>query len=332
MKRPRIAKMLLYAAILLLVLSIVLAVVSLFPIDTGGNQSYVLINDTFRLSPNEIYREGLGSFHGGEKISLLVQCPTAFQKNFSIITYNGLRYSNFSQSDIAYSFTAGADYYEAVFFSESPNAGMVHFQVSVQEPKAVFPYSWLTEVSKIMFLLSLGLVILVMLKIVFSNSSKFTLNMSNLPSLSEKNRRCILVLLLLSLVFWLLLLAVNANPLATFENWYTDHARDSYVSSLFLKNGFSVFDEPLGKLASLDNSYYKFVTWPEMPHLYPLGSIFLFLPFGVLLQNGFDAILVYKIEIAIFLVFAHICLYFFLKNFLKKDLVWLLKALGVYII
>jgi hypothetical protein len=240
-----------------------------------------------------------------------------------------LRYSNFSQSDIAYSFTAGADYYEAVFFSESPNAGMVHFQVSVQEPKAVFPYSWLTEVSKIMFLLSLGLVILVMLKIVFSN---FKSNTFSLPSLSEKNGRYLLVLLLLSLVFWLLLLAVNANPLATFENWYTDHARDSYVSSLFLKNGFSVFDEPLGKLASLDNSYYKFVTWPEMPHLYPLGSIFLFLPFGVLLQNGFDAILVYKIEIAIFLVFAHICLYFFLKNFLKKDLVWLLKALGVYII
>jgi len=82
MKRPRIAKILLYAAILLLVLSIILAVVSLFPIDTGGNQSYVLINDTFRLSPNEIYREGLGSFHGGEKISLLVQCPTAFQKIF----------------------------------------------------------------------------------------------------------------------------------------------------------------------------------------------------------------------------------------------------------
>jgi hypothetical protein len=331
-KRLGTAKTLLFATILLLVLSIVLAVVSLFPINTGGNQSYVLINDTFRLSPNEIYREGLGSFHGGEKISLLVQCPTAFQKNFSIITYNGLRYSNFSQSDIAYSFTAGADYYEAVFFSESPNAGMVHFQVSVQEPKAVFPYSWLTEASKIMFLLSLGLAMLVMLKLVFSNSSKFTLNMSNLPSLSEKNGRYLLVLLLLSLVFWLLLLAVNANPLATFENWYTDHARDSYVSSLFLKNGFSVFDEPLGKLASLGNSYFKFVTWPEMPHLYPLGSIFLFLPFGVLLQNGFDAILVYKIEIAIFLVFAHICLYFFLKNFLKKDLVWLLKALGVYII
>jgi hypothetical protein len=331
-KRLGTAKTLLFATILLLVLSIVLAVVSLFPIDTGGNQSYVLINDTFRLSPNEIYRAGLGSFHGGEKISLLVQCPTAFQKNFSIITYNGLRYSNFSQSDIAYSFTAGADYYEAVFFSESPNAGMVHFQVSVQEPKILFPYSWLTEPSKILFLLSLGLAMLVMLKIVFSNSSKFKPNTFSMPSLSKKNRRILLILLLLSLAFWFFLLAVNSNPLATFENWYTDNARDSYVSSLFLKNGFSVFDQPLGKLASLDNSYYKFVTWPEMPHLYPLGSIFLLLPFGVLLQNGFDAILVYKIEIAIFLVFAHICLYFFLKNFLKKDLVWLLKALGVYII
>jgi len=331
-KRLGTAKTLLFATILLLVLSIVLAVVSLFPINTGGNQSYVLINDTFRLSPNEIYREGLGSFHGGEKISLLVQCPTAFQKNFSIITYNGLRYSNFSQSDIAYSFTAGADYYEAVFFSESPNAGMVHFQVSVQEPKILFPYSWLTEPSKILFLLSLGLAMLVMLKIVFSNSSKFKPNTFSMPSLSKKNRRILLILLLLSLAFWFFLLAVNSNPLATFENWYTDNARDSYVSSLFLKNGFSVFDQPLGKLASLDNSYYKFVTWPEMPHLYPLGSIFLLLPFGVLLQNGFDAILVYKIEIAIFLVFAHICLYFFLKNFLKKDLVWLLKALGVYII
>jgi hypothetical protein len=55
-----------------------------------------------------------------------------------------------------------------------------------------------------------------------------------------------------------------------------------------------------------------------MPHLYPLGSIFFFLPFGNLLQNGFDTILVYKIEIAIFLVFAHICVYFSSK-FLKED-------------
>lgn len=94
-----------------------------------------------------------------------------------------------------------------------------------------------------------------------------------------------------------------------------------------------------------------------MPHLYPLGSILLFAPFGVLLQSGFAPILIYKIEIAIFLIFAHICLYFFLNNFLKKNIdsslisaitsfksskinqktmekyyVWLLKGIGLYII
>ena len=137
---------------------------------------------------------------------------------------------------------------------------------------------------------------------------------------------------MLSLVLWLSLLAVNSNPLATFENWYTDHVRHAYVSSLFLKDGLSVFNQPLGTLASQDNSHFMFVTWPEMPHLYPLGSILLFLPFGALLQNGFDPVLVYKLEIALFLVFAHICLYFFLKVFLKKNMHLFWKLAGVYII
>ncbi len=110
------------------------------------------------------------------------------------------------------------------------------------------------------------------------------------------------------------------SPYASFENWYTDHPRHSYTASLFLKDGFAVFNQPLGKLASQDNSPYIFVTWPEMPHLYPLGSILLFLPFGVLLQNGVDALLVYKLEISLFLVFAHVCLFFFLSRYWKQDL------------
>ena len=69
-----------------------------------------------------------------------------------------------------------------------------------------------------------------------------------------------------------------------------------------------------------------------MPHLYPLGSIFLFLPFGALIQNGFNANLTFKIEIATFLLFATICIYFFLKYFLRKDQALLLKLIGVYII
>ena len=202
MKRHGTAKIILFVAILLLVLSIVLAVVSLFPVATGEDQSSVLIDDSFQLSQNEIRRQGLGSFHGGENISLIVQCPTAFQKNFSIVTYNGLRFSNFTSLDIAYSFTVGADYYEAIFFSDSPNAGMVHFEMTAQEPKVIFPFSWLAAYAKILFLASLGLAMLVVLKLVFSKSTKIVANNPSLPSLSQTNRRRILALLLLSLVFW----------------------------------------------------------------------------------------------------------------------------------
>jgi hypothetical protein len=331
MKRLKTANTFLFITILLLVLSLVLAVVSLFPVATGNRESSIIINDHFNLTQNEIRRQGLGSFHGGENISLLVESPTAFLKNFSIITYNGLRYSNFTSLDVAYTFTAGADYYEAVFFSNASNAGTVHFEVTVEQPKLLFPFSWLTAPAKILFLVSLGAVMLVLLKLVFTTQAKSIESHSSLSSLNPTNRR-ILALLLISLVFWFSLLAVNSNSLASFENWYTDHARDPYVSSLFLKDGFSVFAVHLGQLASQDNSYFKFVTWPEMPHLYPLGSILLFLPFGVLLQNGVDPTLVYKLEIALFLVFAHACLYFFLTRYCKKDMHMLLKLVGVYII
>ena len=100
----------------------------------------------------------------------------------------------------------------------------------------------------------------------------------------------------------------------------------------FLKDGLSVFSQPLSKLASVDTTSHNFVTWPEMPHLYPLGSILLFLPFGILLQNGLDSALIYKVEIAIFLVFATVCVYYFLRDLFKKDMALLLKLIGVYII
>ena len=153
-----------------------------------------------------------------------------------------------------------------------------------------------------------------------------------LRTISKTFRNRLLTLVLLSLVLWLILLTVNSSPLGTFNNWYTDHARDDYVSSLFLKDGLSVFSQSLGSLANQDASHFMFVTWPQMPHLYPLGSIFLFLPFGALLQSGVDSVSVYKLEIALFLVFAHICLFLFLKDFVKKDLNAFWKIAGLYII
>ena len=319
MERYGRTKLALFVALIVLTLSVVLAVVSLFPTYTGNTQSRVLVNSTFTLSPNEIYRQGLGSFRGGENISVLIQSPTIFVRNFSILTYNGSHYTVSSSSDIAYTFKAGADYYDAVFTSVSSSAGEIHFQTSVQQPQATFSYSWLNEPAKTLFILSSTAVIVVILKIVFSNFYSFNTSKPALPTVSKKIQRYILLLAAVSLVIWLVILAVNSSPLATFENWYTDNARHSYTATLFLKDSFSVFNAPLGNLANTDNSLFKYVTWPQMPHLYPLGSIILFLPFGVLIQNGVATEIVYKLEIALFLVFANICLYFFLTRYVKKD-------------
>jgi hypothetical protein len=333
MKRPR-SKTILFAAITVLALSVVLGIISLFP---GSSQSYIS-NSTFTLSPNETYIQGLGSFHGGENVTIFVQSSTAFQKSFSIIdpvinyvlTVNSVGYSITTDSNVTHSFVAEPNYYEAVLVSESSNPGVINLRVSVQEPNVKLPYSWLNDGSKILFFASLALAMIITLRMAISAEVKP--NKVSLPSLSKKNRRILIILLLISLVVWLSILAVTTNPLAAFENWYTDNARDSYVSSLFLKDGFSVFSQPLGKLANLDNSPYKYVTWPEMPQLYPLGSILLFIPFGVLLQNGFNSTLIYKAEIVIFLVFATVCVYFFLKNFMQKNMALILRLFGVYII
>ncbi|MCW3995639.1 MAG: hypothetical protein NWE98_05765 [Candidatus Bathyarchaeota archaeon] len=314
-----------------LVLSLTLAVISLYPVATGEQQSRVIIDASFTLHPNETRRQGLGSFHGGENIFLNVHSSDTFVKNFSILTYNGLRYANYTDKDIAFNFTAGADYYESVFFSNATNTGTVHFTVSVEQPEVFLPYSWLNLPAKILFFVSLGAVCIFILKFIFSKQANEPFRLT-LPPLGRTGRRRLIALLLLSLVFWVSLLAVNSHPLATFENWYTDHARHAYVSSLFLKDGLNVFSDPLDALASRDQSGFMFVTWPEMPHLYPLGSLVLFLPFGILLQNGFGSVLTYKLMIVVFLVFAHACLFLFLNRYWKKDMHTFLKLLGIYII
>jgi hypothetical protein len=331
MKRIASVNVFIAIAMVLLVLSVAISVVSLFPSATGDNETRVVIDDSFRLTPLETWRQGLGSFRGGENISVLVHGAANCPVNFSMTSYNGTSYSQVSTADIKYSFTAEPDYYEAVFVG-SKVANDIHFTVSVQEPKVLFPFSWLSTPAKILFFLSFGSVMLLLLKTVYNDSSTFTANQHAASLLSRKNRQLLLILLLVSLALWLILLAVNTNPMATFENWYTDNARNPYSATLFTKVGFSIFKTPLGNLASTDSSAYKFVTWPEMPHLYPVGSVLLFLPFGLLLQNGVNQVFVFKMEIALFLLFSHVGVYFFLKRFWKQTMNLPLKLLGVYII
>ena len=245
-------------------LSIVLSIGSLFP-GSSGTQSKILINDTFSLGPNETYTQGLGSFQNGENMSLIVQYPTGFQENL----FFSLKFpsaTDFVKTDTGYMQNDSKDNFSILtksnvtyityniqsltimkpFLSQTrPNLMLVHFQGFVEEPKTFFAVFWLNETSKIMFLSSLSLIMLLTLKIVLANFSKVKAH-TPFSSLSKKKRKFLAILLLVSLIIWFSILALNSNPLATFENWYTDHARDTYVSSLFLKDGLSVFSQPLG--------------------------------------------------------------------------------------
>jgi hypothetical protein len=333
MKQFATSKSLLFGFMLLLALSVVLGVVSLCPAAPDNavasvDNSFGITDVSFTLAPLEMRRHGLGSFRGGENISISIRNPTDSPLNFSIESARGTRYSATSTGDIEYSFTAEPEYYEVVFFSESTVE--VTLAVSAQEHTVFYPFSWLNTPAKVLFYFSLGSTILLLLKPALHTDSMFNAEEYKARLLSPKGRRILLILILLSLALWFFLLTVNTNPFASFENWFTDHARHSYSATLFTKVGFSIFDTPLGQLASSDNSFYKFVTWPQMAHIYPLGSLLLFLPFGFLLQSGIEQVLVFKMEIAVFLLFAHVSLFYFLERYWKQQMFPFLKLFGVY--
>src|SRR5208283_1968849 len=164
MKRSA-TQILFFSAMFFIALSISLATVSLYTIpDKGSIHTSVLANDNFQLTPNETYRQGLGSFYGGENITLEVQSSPSLQKNFSLmlplsndvlLIKTGISY-NTTQPNFTYSFIASPDYYDAVFTSASHSSGTVHFQAVEQKPAVIYPYSWLNEASEILFIASLS--------------------------------------------------------------------------------------------------------------------------------------------------------------------------------
>ncbi len=307
----------------LMVLSVVLSLASIYAHSTGEASSRTIIDDTFHLSPNEERRQGIGNFHGNtslgnESLTLLVDTSGDFVWNFSVITYGHSIYSYLGSEDVSYSFQSGADYYEAVFLVDGANSGDVHFQVVVDQPEFSYPYVWLSASAKALFFVAVSIVLLALLYWVICEKPHLCSDKSSVKALNSSRKRFLLVLLSLSLLLWLALLAFNSSPLATFDNWYTDHARHTYTANLFVKNGLAVFSQPLDVLASADKSSFMFVTWPEMPHLYPVGSVVLFLPFSMLVEAGVEAAVAFKLEVAVFLLFAHVCLYYFFVRYFSQ--------------
>ena len=67
-----------------LVLGAVLSLINFLPSSTGGTQTATIIDDNFTLTPNETYRQGLGSFHGNENITLNVDSNSS-AVNFTLL-------------------------------------------------------------------------------------------------------------------------------------------------------------------------------------------------------------------------------------------------------
>ena len=184
MKRLGSAKILLLGVTVFLVLSIVLSVASLYPVATGSNQKSIIIHDSFRLSQNEVFRQGLGAFRGGENLSLTVDSPTVFTKNFAVVTSNTTIYSNLTNQNITHSFIVGPSYYEAVFYSNELNASWINFQVTVEKPQVVYPLGWLNTPAKIMFLISATSALIIILKWAYP---RFTEKLGPIPRVTTFN-------------------------------------------------------------------------------------------------------------------------------------------------
>ncbi|WP_254536202.1 hypothetical protein [Halomarina litorea] len=90
-----------------------------------------------------------------------------------------------------------------------------------------------------------------------------------------------------SALCWLALALVGSvflfdAPRYTLLSTYTDHMRHTYAAWSFLHLGFGVYTQPMGTwdVAAVE----PFVTWPTLPHMYPFGSLLLFLPAALLVN------------------------------------------------
>ena len=161
--------LLLTTMLLLIVFSITLAVIGFLPIFGSAKHTTNIIETSFKLTPGEVYRQGLGSFHGDETISISVNQNTDAAINFTLLTYAGTQYSTVSKTEIKWEFPAGADYYEVAFKLENAISPQVQFRASVTKTAMEYPLAWLGAPAKAIFLIAWSGALMLILEPVVSN-------------------------------------------------------------------------------------------------------------------------------------------------------------------
>ena len=77
---------------------------------------------------------------------------------------------------------------------------------------------------------------------------------------------------------------IFSGDVQTLTGNYSDHLHHAYSAYAFMQIGYDVFTVPLGQWPV--QARFAHETFPDVPHLYPFGSILLFLPFGLLSNFG----------------------------------------------
>lgn len=73
-------------------------------------------------------------------------------------------------------------------------------------------------------------------------------------------------------------------PTYSLDSLYTDHRRHAYAAWALLNIGPEVYTTPIEQWRF--GAPRPFISWAPIPHLYPIGSLLLFLPFGIVNNTG----------------------------------------------
>ena len=96
-----------------------------------------------------------------------------------------------------------------------------------------------------------------------------------------------------------LLVVLMMRPPQMAVEGYTDHMRHEYAAWTFLRHPVDVLTVPITEWDA--SAEHRHVTWPTVPHVYPAGSLLLFMPFGMAANTGlFSDNLVHALMVAVF--------------------------------
>lgn len=139
-----------------------------------------------------------------------------------------------------------------------------------------------------------------------------------MPDKTLSLKTVFILFLLVSLVFTSYLVLANNAFTSSLEPQYFDHLRHQRFAFEFLREGMSIFSTPMKELVPIGNpAYYG---WNEIPEFYPMGIVIFFIPFSILAFNSIiDSIIVNKLTITIFLLFAHLAIYFYTTTLFNQS-------------